>query len=527
MQTPEEGYRLFMRDPEFDADLCQHTRYKWLYYCTDQESLEVVLQNQFSGFDTQSCSARFGLAVGLAFSTSLSSFVRTIGLVMSDPRFPLLKIATGMTVLHHVAERIWTMSSSGRTEWVEFGVNLLNNGADPFSIAEVEFDDWIYYGEGYNEIIDYPRRRFAGYKHGKWLATPLLKALDKTPGWLLHGAAASELPGVVATLRTWAKMMQRAGYDLCEFGAKENEIWQSLGIFEGPMNDKRVAELGQGWRVHRLIYGAEPIDWSIEMSYYWTLSTYKLQPTPGTFIKQDRVPDKIAWFPTPDEENEGPWTLSHTKGFVDRPLDLRNWKQYGGEPVVAVVDDVQDDSGIIMLMQSRASHAPQTRRRSDSQPPMLNRREEAYCSRQRSHYHHRWLQGYHVCPADLRLKIGCTGKQYREVSDHDQKLWGDEWIDEIQTRDCLKGLSLGISWVQESGEWRDYSFLGEITAYQDKDFRRWKRNGKTIIPEWLTRCGNLRVDKLNVPESLRDGHPKRRFAHQDNLVEGVDMTPRA
>ena len=193
-------YRLFITDPDFDAVLDESSSPSWLGRCYYAESLELILHNQALDFDLRPLQAKFELALKLT-RLPAALFLRCLGVHATDRRLASLQSSSGMTVLHCIGQRFRTVpwlsqGSEELREWVHVGSSVLKHGADLFGITTGD---------------------------GLWRKTPLL-------GWLCSGQWNLNL-GFDTTLKRlhlWAKMLQEADIDLCEYGARENEVWKSL-----------------------------------------------------------------------------------------------------------------------------------------------------------------------------------------------------------------------------------------------------------------------------------------------------------
>jgi hypothetical protein len=254
-----------------------------------------------------------------------------------------------------------------------------------------------------------------------------------------------------------------------------------------------------GLQVKRLLYGPTPADWGVEFCRITSVRVHQLQKPPATYSSGYDIPDRILWKPTEVEETEGPWKVIPTKTLASASVDSRQVSSHSRESFLKLVDDTQDDTGVIALVQQRASlrrkEQPSYRRRSISQPPILRRREVAYYARQRSN-NRLWLGHCHLCPFDSRWKFGCHRHSGETLSDnHDSELF--------DVRSCARGLSrLGTS-LQASWSWYSSSFLADVAiCYMAGGW-----HGGTADCPWG--CSKVSLDQLHVPEPLRPYHPRR------------------
>ncbi|OQV03781.1 hypothetical protein CLAIMM_08781 [Cladophialophora immunda] len=478
-----EMYRLFLTDPGFEVytDLDDIGRCTWLENCVNMDNLEIVLQNQLPGFDSGSLEARFELALQLPLLDA-ADFMRFVGLYEPlDPRFASLRSSRGRSVLHYVATKDFLRNQG----WFDIGLSALKSGADPSSIAASQ-DDF-------------------GHDPDGWQATPLLDFLN-IHNWQLHNSQTA-----LDRIHTWAEMIQRAGLDLWEYGEHESEVWRALGVQNGSGLWKWPAVVVQ------LVYGPTPANWSLIIDQPWKINVYELQQPPGAFGDDPRLPTEIAWVPTQDEEDEGPWIFIERKERVTKDVDLRDLLSDQRDTFFDLVDDSQDDSGVIMMMQYRASRATDgTRMRSRSQPPCLSRRGRAY---KYSHILHRsqWLQ-YHLCPLDSRWRLGCVSRWYEGPFIPGMEIRGSV----VDERSCLKGTcSRSPPSAQETWGWYTNSFLARIADCQDENSYNmdWDPTPQglrhTFTRNCPQGCKNVDIGRLNVPEPLRSYHPSRSFVEED------------
>ena len=83
-------YRLFVKTPDFEADLNDTTLYRWLYYCCSEKCLNLVLKSLFPEVFRLSLEERFELAFQVGYGSPMerSGFLRCIGLRALDKRLP-------------------------------------------------------------------------------------------------------------------------------------------------------------------------------------------------------------------------------------------------------------------------------------------------------------------------------------------------------------------------------------------------------------------------------------------------------
>ena len=484
-------YRLFVTDPDFDAVLDGSSPAFWLQQCEYAESMEVILNNQALDFDLRPLQAKFELASKLT-QLPAALFLRCLGMHATDRRLASLKSSSGMTVLHCIGQRLRTTGwlsqrSDELREWIHIGSSVLKHGADLFGITTGD---------------------------GLWGKTPLLEWLCSGQ-WDLKFGFETTLKG----LHLSAEMLQEAGIDLCEYGECENEVWKSLGA--GYLHQLEDCMMSGTSNAVRLIYGAAPNDWSLAISRCWSIDVYRLQPPPGAFLEEVRVPTTIAWSPTNDEMDEGPWALFRNEERVTNDVDIRDLIDTPAEHFTDLVGGCQDDSGVVMLRQGRTSRTLQASSRSHSQPPCLRRREVAYRGVGYP-VRRNWLANYHLCPFDSRWRFGCIQHGRNE-------LLADGTLRQVfDVRSCVKGVSRTGSCVQQTQGWRDHSFLASIAHCQDGiDYWWYPKDVGSNLRHTYTKscpqgCKNVHLDRLNVPEDLRPYHPRRKYEDEDEQSDSAD-----
>lgn len=510
-----EFYRLFMGDPGFDADLYEDFRYGWLHGCHSDESLNVVLHSQFSGFDLHPLEYRFELASHL-INISASSFLKCIGLPLTDQRLAFLRNVDGVTILHGVAHRIWALSHGIKTStsrscavemnaWLSIGISVLKHGADPCSIAQRPNNSWL-------SLVD---REWAAQiletTGITWKMTPLMECL-KLYGFGLRRSDRREFHNTLSAIGVWATMIAKAGLNLESYGSQETKIWISLG------SQNPCALEYDELLIRRFTYGPSPTDWSLITSYQRAYEVYDLKSTPGQFPKASMLPKTIVWPPNDKEQEEGPWALVKIHKLMPNELDLRDSVNIDDwDTIDPICSGSQDDHGGIVLMTNRASWPSRIKPRSHSQPPCLRRRELVCAARYTGPI---WLRNYHLCPSDFRWKPICSPVEDNHPKVEilkDNALW---LLPNV--RNCLRDISFLITSLQESDDWKYHSFLADIGRCQDRQswiFRL--RNPRAVMLRHTfdrncpQGCGKVHLDRLNVPRALSNFHPKRIYRDDD------------
>ncbi|OCT49053.1 hypothetical protein CLCR_04571 [Cladophialophora carrionii] len=471
--------------------------------------METILRSQAFTLETRPVQTRFELASRLE-KTDAATFLKCVGLDSSDPILAVLRNSMGKTVLHVVAHHVHLRSTKPEAawhyqlsrsiqRWLDLGLSVLKNGADPSSLAEQNEESWPISAEIF-ESDNGPPPGPPRWSPGAELYTPLLVALGLNDD-LVVLTGLEQLKRVVQTLQIWAEMVQSAGLDLCLYGASENEILKSLGVRDRDQSGDPSQML-----YPELVFGATPEEWSFKVIHTWSIGLYELQAPPGAFPTQSVVPSTIAWSPTPMEIDEGHWVLVGRQQRLSDAGDVRHISPSSTEPFIDLVETYQDDAGVITLMQYRASRQRSTKTRSNSQPPILRRKELAYRAWHESW--RKWLQACHFCPGSSSWRFGCVGASRRDKGYNDFSMIGHSMVD---VRCCVRGIHSECSLVQQSYSWSFWSFLAGLTDCQDNTAHTGTDMGHDDACPWPAGCRSIPLDRLNVPEDLRWHHPRRRY----------------
>lgn len=487
-----EAYRLFTGVPEFDfgiENIEQGLSCEWLNNCRVPLIPDFVSRWMPFDADSTCIQTRFEVAMQLGIVTTTSTFLECVGMQASNPKLACLRTKhKGRTVLHYVARRLWDLrllgfSEQAMEEWVDLGVAVLKNGANPSSIAK----EIISYNlDGYEKTL--PRV--------EWSLTPLLDFMNVSD-WDLICDTKGKLLDSIRLIQIWAEMMQKAGIDLCQYGAKEREIWKCL---PEKTYGSRCRPWRATWTVSELVYGSTPEQWGFKVQNREQLfvQTFERGRLPGEFPEdRDVLPRKITWKPTLKEMDEGPWEKKECLQVPSQSVDLRDILsslEYK-EAFTELLETTQDDNGAISMMQYRASREKLRRSRSHSQPPPTCLRTMAFSHNFRDAFARPgWFPDYHKSPFDSKWSFHCCN--------------GASSMD-LTARSCVEGSADGPSSVQGSWAWENDSFLAEIANCQDgriiwhnKDL---KHTGTADCP-W--NCGVVKLERLNVPEALRWYHPE-------------------
>jgi hypothetical protein len=520
-------YHLFMGHSDFDLDLDQTTRHIWLQHCTDSECLSSILDMALTCFGAHPVEARFELASRLVYAKP-TWFLSWTGLKPSDPKLAIMKNSCGTSMMHWIASSLGNCLpfnqplSDSATQLLELGVKVLRNGANPCSVADANDMSFFYYQPFMNSGA--VLASFVSKDPSPCKTTPLLLYLG-IRDWRLHNNPIEWQKHTLYQILVWTQMIIDAGIDLCAYGTMERETWSRLDI-------NRKLEVSGYTEISDLVFGPRPTDWSLKTFFVRSQSLYRLESPPGAFPEDQRLPLLIAWRPTSSESSEGYWSLKKEKVLPSKTMDIRELLSIVTGSENTLVDAAQDDSGVIMLMQYRASRRRYPLKRSHSQPPMLQRRDISYYASHTSRTRH-WLMSYHFCPFDSHWRLNCNYDassvgnsssqvelydKYMNLSDHSR--WKV-----CNVRACVKGEIRYLSSVQESHRWQQYSFLAGIAACQD----HYPRQPSTLVrnsyyhsgtQDCPRGCAKVHLHQLAVPTSLRYFHPISRFKGNNDLKNG-------
>lgn len=437
-----------------------------------------------------------------AGKVSASEFLKCLGTHASGPELACLRTKySERSVLHYIARRLRDLvyihsQKQAVNEWVEFGVAVLKSGADPSSVAKRQI----------NHSLAYWQTRFI---MPQWDLTPLLDAVHVS-NWDMVFGDGWWVRDILKIIRIWAGMVQQAGIDLCQYGAKESEVWKSLP-------KPKPGTLITKWTLSELVYGPTPEQWSLKvLRRDWGISPlglqiYELKRVPGSFPKSHVLPTKIIWRPTPKEQAEGPWVIMGHWPVPSQPIDLREAVSSleFREPFIEIIEDIQDDHGHISIMQYRARAKGRAQRsRSHSQPPPLSLRAGSLFGDYRQRYkgfEREWFSKYR-CSVTSKLELQpccCSGNGSL-----------------FDPRSCVKGGANGPSSVQESKRWEYFSFLADIALCQDNhpNPMRRIRKGHTGAADCPWNCRAVNLDELNVPKTMEPYHPMAYCRYEEYKV---------
>lgn len=461
------------------------------------ECLNICQRNIWPDWSSIPIQTKFDAAVdfglGMYFLTDASTFLHFLGLDASDRRLVTLR-STGMgqSMLHHVAIRlIWSQwSDEAFQSWISLGVEVMKNGADTCCLtAETGINHGMNWHEG--------------------PITPLL-GLIGVRQWQVPNERC-ELERMQKKIQSWADMVRQAGIDLCQYGAREAQVWKTLPGYESPCRWLGASYL----RVLQPLFGATPADWSLEVQGRPLESgILELRNPPGSFPRDQRVPTKIFWRPTTEEMDEGIWKTVAAFTISPRSMKLEDAITILVEeetPFFKMIEDTQDDAGAISLLSLRANRTSRSWRtsasRSNSQPASLlraNSIKHKVDALSGLPLYRRWLPACHFCPFDSKWSMGCDGNRHA---------WPEAPDDDLERfRTCIQGRKDRRASVQESTRWEQHSFLAYIARCQDclpQDYVYHYLNmyGHNTGRECPQKCRMVNLKQLHVPRELRPYHP--------------------
>lgn len=388
--------------------------------CVDMFLASLPVPLRTLSFDT-----RFDCAMHMDNDEALpGEFLKICGLREITPALAASEIEVGWTALHFAAQAISFRWRNGKPldGWpgvakrlIELGANLHHTG---------------------------PRQ---------W-ATPLLAILC----WNTYESMSLEV--ALELLRYWVTLVEGAGKDIVQYGAREASLCQEVRATQW-----EVMRLWSEYSICGIHYDAVPAQWSILLWPIGKVPLYRHIYVPGSW-QDEHVPEFLCWQPDENEWASGTWRPWERKPKMitkDMNGDVNTLvligKIHNIETVIdktqpsafeIAVADTQDDHGILALLISRSRTTTGFGRRSSSAPPSLNGRSRAYHKPNRLTHHkprselrmYPRLDEYHLCPADGLHRFRCARKlaAVKDWSFFDGKLF--------TVADCLKTWSsLGVS----------------------------------------------------------------------------------
>ncbi|KAK5698606.1 hypothetical protein LTR97_006252 [Elasticomyces elasticus] len=306
-------YRLFLKPLSSLISLQgEERRYVWMAMCKSPECFDIVQRELLPTFYEDQLEVRFELAVRTSSYTNCAEFLRRVRLHMDDRRLATLEDKYGRTALHCVAGRVWKLIFSDfpnqeLREWIDLGVHVVRNGADPHKITKQDPED-----HARSVLVNGPIHSFR-----PGIGTPLLECID-VEDWRLSSPTPLWLARTLEALQVWMEMVERGGYNLLDYGVKETAVWRQLGIGDLDLLDLLPMS---GLLVAGLSCSASPQEWDLNVRREESHTLRRLHAMPGTISQiSNGLPDTIAWTPTIEEDLEGPCLdgqlIVHHKGPV-------------------------------------------------------------------------------------------------------------------------------------------------------------------------------------------------------------------
>ena len=443
---------------------------QWKRPAPSRECLNVLFRSQALPFMSRAAEEKFALTEQHRYLLvdSPDTFLAFVGMASTDEVLATMATRSGWTALHLIAVALGQaeVGSTREAQWLDFGCQLLKDGADPVALHKENSDHGC--SQGWKQL------------------TPLLTYLAHC---LSNGTSCTTR--FLKHLHIWADMLHTAGVDLMAYGVDEHQIW-----FEADNDLDHITNIETGMLMPaRLSYAPTAENWSMSVRKCTSFRVYCLCRTPGEYPVKEVRPTQILWSPRDAEIEEGAWLESGTHILRSVPQDVKTLPEVTPEAITELFDNSQDDSGIVAILAFRAAKQTPRSRREHSCPPSVSRIERPYGIINRGR---RWMPSYYLSPLDAKYRfthsdIGCLAQCYHPDSD-------------------IPVL------VQDSLRWGASSFLAEIRACQHK--LQWKspislsgavsirHTGKSNCPQG---CSRVRLDELAVPRALRKHHPVRKF----------------
>lgn len=291
---------------------------------------------------------------------------KIMGLDIFGRQIAKLRDRRGRSALHLVARTIHYVSTAQEAWadlWIEFGIFLIRNGADPH-----EFGD------------------------GVWQSL--------LAGWFTLCNYRSTM---VRFIKLWARMLHTGGINLLEYGKAE--------VVHYRRNKRSFHQVGP--TTYDLLYGPHPDDWGLKVQERTLIELYTLVDLPGAFPQSSPVPRTINWYPSQEEKREGEWRLEGRSYFCSSPGPAVEYcsapENSYYDPVIEILKSTQDDTSMLSLVFERERHE-RARKRCHSQPPSFRHRKEE----------HNGFTDVLQCLFDGKYRWSCS----REfVSDKGRKQW--------------------------------------------------------------------------------------------------------
>lgn len=323
----------------------------------------------------------------------------------------------GSSTLHRVVAQL-QHSISGTSgicspavkAWRDFGIDILRRGVD----------------------IHYVPKQVSRSTAFLELLNCVLRSGSMEPGSMME------------ILSLWMEMVQSAGLDVDTYRERENEVLKRSKMFFGLERPMELVDIVASGLIR---------EWSIRIRPKRSMNVYRLINMPGAFSTNPSVPPTVCWTPSKSELEEEHWTWTRMIDISSTTFDIRQWTDWQLEHFSRLIDQAQDDTGVVILLTDRSYAKRTTRRRSSSAPPPLMQRELAFFRGRRSKSHP-WLRDYHLCPQDSRYKIGCCDwwefSHVRNImATRRSGCWSPAAKSETSVYDSLKWRSLGFLLMYE------------------------------------------------------------------------------
>jgi hypothetical protein len=282
-------YRLLTSDPDSNTDVM----WGWVGWCRSSADLQSAFQGQSLLLQGLSPQARFEIASKLEFCDT-STFLDCVGLQSDDPTLGQIQNQAGVTALHRVAwglRRVLVYPDRDDADlkaWLDLGLSLLKNGADPLRAAKNDKSDkllaeLVLMPHGLSSLIDVKEKQV----EDAW--SPLQWFLG-LPYVGIHWRSDSR--SVLKRLRIWVELLQQAGIEICNYGAKEARLWNLSTQRSCPDGKCGIATSG---RQLELIYGSSLEQWGFSWRFFFiseyvqAVATAWCIPLQSSFASHDRM----------------------------------------------------------------------------------------------------------------------------------------------------------------------------------------------------------------------------------------------
>jgi hypothetical protein len=432
-----------------------------LSYCQHLETLEVMFRNSQKHYKGLSASARISLGAE-AFSSDNSAAVYMAKIGLSVPELAIIQFSESVRVngsaLHHVAKALAQVgfgSDDVMEGWSQLGVDIIQNGADLFSMKS--------------------------YK------TPLLVILDE------FAQSYSPISDIRRPLQRWNDILRRANVDLDWYCAREFETWKTLdyGTWKFRSTNYRTIT-----RLVKVKFCHETQSCILVFRDEVVIPVMRLRLMPGSFCRSQYPVETICWKPlSEDEKEEGHWSRVRT-------LVIRSSLTYDYDPEQEpggwynkLIDCTQDDNGTLLRMTRSYHDGNHSSKRASSQPPSQRRTRHGdqtlFSSRT-----HKWLPIYHYCFVRSTWTVSCH-------------LW--RWQRALEPRLC--------AYQKDSDDTEEYPWLGDESflkeirnckyfrdTYSDPLHPLLRHSHRIGCPQG---CDQVDLEQLAKPPVLPRWHPGR------------------